>query len=76
MVYDVRVTNRFKKDAKKYKKKYINIGNDLDNVIKEIKDGELKGTVIPNIKMKDNENNVIKVRVANSDIPCGESGRI
>lgn len=74
MSYDIRVTNRFKKDAKKYKKKYRNISNDLDEVIEEIKTGELKGTVIPNIKMADNENNVIKVRVANSDIPCGEKG--
>lgn len=76
MTYDLRVTNRFKKDAKKYKKKYRNIGNDLDEVIQEIKNGNLKGDIIPNIKLTDNENNVIKVRVANSDIPCGESGRI
>lgn len=76
MSYDIRVTNRFKKDAKKYKKKYKNINNDLDKVIDEIKKGELRGTVIPNIKMADNENNVIKVRVANSDIPCGERGRL
>lgn len=76
MTYDLKVTNRFKKDAKKYKKKYKNIGNDLDEVIQEIRNGELKGSVIPNIKMTDNENNVIKVRVANSDIPCGERGRL
>lgn len=76
MNYDVRVTERYKKDAKKYKKKYRNIANDLDTTIQEIKKGNLKGKVIPNIEMADNENNVIKVRVANSDIPCGERGRI
>lgn len=76
MTYDLKVTNRFKKDAKKYKKKYKNIGNDLDEVIQEIKNGHLKGNIIPNIKMADDENNVIKVRVANSDIPCGDRGRI
>lgn len=76
MVYDLIVTNRFKKDAKHYKKKYKNIANDLDNVIQEIKNGHLKGDVMPNIKMTDDDNNIIKVRVANSDIPCGERGRI
>lgn len=76
MTYDVRVTERYKKDAKKYQKKYRNIGNDLDETIQEIKMGHLKGNIVPNIKMADNDNNVIKVRVANSDIPCGERGRI
>lgn len=76
MTYNLRVTNRFKKDAKRYIKKYRNIGNDLDTIIQEIKKGNLVGKVIPNIEMADNENNVIKVRVANSDIPCGERGRI
>lgn len=76
MTYDIRVTERYKKDAKKYRKKYRNIGSDLDNAIQEIKMGHLKGDIIPNIKMADNDNNVIKVRVANSDIPCGESGRV
>lgn len=76
MTYDIRVTGRYKKDAKKYKKKYKNIANDLDETIQEIKNGNLKGDPIPNIKMTDNENNIIKVRVANSDIPCGERGRI
>ena len=37
MTYDLIVTNRFKKDAKRYRKKYKNIGNDLDEVIQEIK---------------------------------------
>lgn len=74
MTYDIRVTERYKKDAKKYKKKYKNIGNDLDETIQEIKRGNLIGKVVPNIEMADNDNNVIKVRVANSDIPCGERG--
>ena len=74
MSYDIRVTERYKKDAKKYKKKYKNIAYDLDKTIQEIKNGNLKGDIIPNIKMADNDNNVIKLRVANSDIPCGERG--
>lgn len=76
MIYDIRVTERYKKDAKQYKKKYKNIGDDLDKTIQEIRNGNLKGDVIPNIEMADNDNNVIKVRVANSDIPCGARGRI
>lgn len=76
MTYDIKVTKRFKKDVKAYKKKYRRIDRDLDEVIKEIGNGELKGKVIPNIEMADDDNNVIKVRVANSDIPCGERGRI
>lgn len=74
MTYDVIVTNRFKRDAKKYEKKYKHIKDDLQEVINEIKNGSLKGDVVPNIRMVDNENNVIKVRVANSDIPCGDRG--
>ncbi len=76
MSYDIKVTERYKKDVKQYKKKYKNIADDLDKTIQEIKSGNLKGAIIPNIKMADNDNNVIKVRVANSDIPCGERGRI
>lgn len=74
MTYEIKVTNRFKKDAKMYQKKYRHIGNDLNEIIDKIKNGNLKGDVVPNIKMIDDENNVIKVRVANSDIPCGERG--
>ena len=76
MTYDVRVTKRYEKDVRQYRKKYRNIAKDLDETIQEIKNGNLKGKIIPNIKMSDNDNNVIKVRVANSDIPCGEKGRL
>lgn len=65
MEYDIRVTERYKRDAKRYKKKYRNIGNDLDGTIQEIRKGNLKGKIIPHIEMSDNDNNVIKVRVAN-----------
>lgn len=76
MNYDIRTTKRFEKDVKHYRKKYKRILYDLDKVIQKIKIGEIKGDIIPNICMKDNENNVVKVRVANSDIPCGERGRL
>lgn len=76
MTYDIRVTKRYEKDVKQYRKKYRNIVKDLDETIQEIKNGNLKGEIVPNIQMADNDNNIIKVRVANSDIPCGERGRI
>lgn len=31
------------------------------------------GDVVPNLEMKDNENNVVKVRIANSDTHSGKS---
>ena len=74
MVYTVIPTKSFKKDIKQYKRKYRNIVNDLNPVIKQLEAGELLGRQIPNIKMTDDDNNVIKVRVANADIPCGERG--
>ena len=74
MGYRIVPTNKFKSDVRHYKKKYKNIADDLDKVIKELEKGNLLGTPIPHIEMADNNNNVIKVRVANSDIPCGERG--
>lgn len=74
MTYKVIATNSFKKDAKHYKKKYKNIGDDLDKVIERLRNGELLGEVIPNIEMTDDNNNILKVKVANSDIPCGARG--
>ena len=76
MTYNIVTTNKFKRDVKQYKKKYRNIAEDLDEVIKTIQNGDLIGTPIPNIEMADNNNNIVKVRVANSDIPCGTSRRI
>ena len=76
MEYEIIATNTFKKDVKQYKKKYKNIIDDLDKVIERLKVGDFVGDVIPNIAMLDNDNNIIKVRVANSDIPTGKSGRL
>lgn len=71
MTYNIVTTNNFKKDVKQYRKKYKNITDDLNEVIKKIQNGDLVGNIIPNIEMTDNNNNIVKVRVANSDIPCG-----
>lgn len=74
MTYNVVPTKSFEKDVKQYKKKYRHIAADLDEVIQELEKGNLLGRPIPNIEMADDDNNIIKVRVANSDIPCGERG--
>ncbi len=74
MNYNIITTNSFKRDVKQYKKKYKHIADDLDNIIEELKKGKLMGAIVPNIRMKDDNENVLKVRVANSDIPCGERG--
>lgn len=74
MGYTVVPTNKFKRDVRHYKKKYKNIAEDVDKVVKELEKGNLLGTPIPNIEMSDDSNNIIKVRAANSDIPCGERG--
>lgn len=41
--------------------------------MEELEKGNLQGDIIPNIEMKDNENNIVKVRIANSDTKSGKS---
>ena len=72
-MYKIIATKKFDKDIKEYQKKFRNIGEDVKEVVDELKEGNLVGNVINNIKMKDNNNNVIKVRVANSDTHSGKS---
>lgn len=45
----------------------------MNEVVEELKRGNLIGDVISDLKMKDDDNNVIKVRVANSDTHSGKS---
>lgn len=72
-MYKVITTKQFDKDIKTYKKKFRAVGEDVNEVIKELKKGNLIGDVVQNIKMKDDDDNVIKVRVANSDTHSGKS---
>lgn len=69
MAYNIVTTSNFERDVKHYRKEYSKITEDLDEVIENLKEGNLIGDVIPNIEMADNNNNIVKVRVANSDIP-------
>lgn len=71
--FSVITTKKFDKDIKAYHKKFKNIGEDVNEVVKELKKGNLIGDIIRDLKMKDDDNNVIKVRVANSDTHSGKS---
>ena len=73
MIYRIIATKRFDKDIKMYQKKFRNIGEDVKKVVDDLKEGNLVGDVIKELKMKDEKNNVIKVRVANSDTNGGKS---
>lgn len=72
-MYNIIATKKFDKDIKSYQRKFKNIGEDVKEIVDELKEGNLVGDVIKNLKMKDDDNNVIKVRVANSDTHSGKS---
>ena len=72
-MYLIVATKKFEKDIKTYHRKFKNIEEDVNEVVKELKNGNLVGDAIQNIKMKDDKDNVIKVRVANSDTHSGKS---
>lgn len=65
----VEATPRFQRNLRKLSKKYLNIRNDIQPVIKQLQQGELLGDRIPKIGYE-----VFKLRVRNSDIQKGKSG--
>jgi mRNA-degrading endonuclease RelE of RelBE toxin-antitoxin system len=73
MKYEVIPTSRFEEDVWYYlkKKKFKSILNDVDEVVKELENGNLIGDSIPGLTFE--ENITIKVRVANSDTKVGKS---
>lgn len=73
MDYNIVPTKRFEKDIKQYAKRFKSVADDVDEIVKELEKGNLLGDVIPNLEMKDNDNNVVKVRIANSDTHAGKS---
>lgn len=72
-MYKIIATRKFDKDIKSYQRKFKNVGEDVKEIIDELKEGHLIGNAISNLKMKDDSGNVIKVRVANSDTHSGKS---
>lgn len=73
MEYSILTTPKFDKDIKAYHKKFKNVADDVKEITDELKNGNLIGNTIPNLEMKDNENNVVKVRIANSNTHSGKS---
>lgn len=73
MSFKIVTTKKFDKDIKTYQRKFRNIGEDVKEIVDELKEGNLIGDIIKDLKMKDDNNNVIKVRVANSDTHVGKS---
>lgn len=73
MEYNIVPTKQFEKDIKQYRKKFKNVADDVNEVVEELEKGNLIGDIIPNLEMKDNNNNVVKVRIANSNTKSGKS---
>ena len=73
MNYKIITTKKFEREIKTYHRKFKNIVDDVKEVVDQLEAGNLVGNVIPNLAMKDNENHVVKVRIANSDAKAGKS---
>lgn len=74
MQFEVIPTPKFQEDIKYYLKKRLfkHITEDVNLVIFEIKNGNLVGDEIPDLRLPQNEN-VFKVRMANTDTKQGKS---
>lgn len=74
MLYMVIPTPRFIQDIEYYekKKKFKNITNDIDSVVKDLEIGNLVGDDIPDIDIPTGDH-TYKVRVANSNTKVGKS---
>lgn len=74
MYYTVIPTPKFLQDIDYYekKKKFKNITDDIDNVVKDLELGNLVGDDIQDIDIPTN-NHTYKVRVANSNTKVGKS---
>ena len=73
MHFKIITTEQFENDVHYYikKKKFKNLLDDVGEVVSELEKGNLVGDVIPGLSFDDNE--TIKVRVANTDMKAGKS---
>lgn len=73
-VYAINVTPKFEEDIKYYrrKKKYVNIMDDLEEIISNLQKGIFEGDVIPGLGLKSG-NSTYKVRAANTNAGVGKS---
>lgn len=73
MLYKIIPTPTFQKDVKEYKKRFKNITKDLDTIIGKLALGDLLGDKVPNINLKEVNEEIKKVRVINTDSNKGKS---
>lgn len=73
MQFEVIPTEQFEKDIQYYmkKRKFKNIMDDVEEVVSELEKGNLIGDAIPGLTFEENE--TIKVRIANTDTKVGKS---
>ena len=74
MNYVIILTNRFKKDIEFYfkKRRYRHVIDDIDEVVTQLKEGNLIGTPQNKLSLPDGEM-VYKVRTVNTDTKSGKS---
>lgn len=73
MQFEIIPTKQFEDDLRYYlkKKKFKHILEDVDDIVKDQKKGNLLGDAIPGLVFGDNE--TVKVRIANTDTRVGKS---
>jgi len=74
MEFSIYFTPRFEKDIHFYKtkRKYKKIDDDVDDVVKQLQNGNLLGDEIQDLKLSEDES-TYKVRIVNTSINVGKS---
>ena len=72
MQYEIIPTPKFEKDLKRLSKKDRGIIQDIEAVLNLLENGIFQGKVIP-MKLKDNNNITIKIRIASTSKKLGKS---
>ena len=73
IIYKIVATKKFEKDIKILRRKFKSIEDDIEEIVFQLKRGEFIGDIIKGLKINDTRDNVVKVRVANSDTHVGKS---
>lgn len=74
-MYKIIPTEKFIEDIEYYesKKRFKHISEDVDSVVKDLTKGNLVGEEIKGLHINNDNNKIIKVRIANSDTRMGKS---
>jgi mRNA-degrading endonuclease RelE of RelBE toxin-antitoxin system len=68
MSFRLRVTNRFERCVKNFKRRFPKITKDVSQAVEQLQTNPQQGTIIPD------DYNIRKMRVASSDMQRGKSG--